>query len=698
MTLPITEQVLVSTRQEVATQDLNAISTLLYQINRDFNVNVLSAQSTIINGMKVTWDSGNPSIIDVGAGVCSFNNNADGFAGSLFFCTSASPGITSPNISNPRTDAIDIRYYEAAGDSQTRNFINNTGTVFSQATNTKTISKYDDIVVTPGTASISHPPPSIPSGYVRLATFDVAAGAGSPVVSNITYLMPFLGDEQSWPVGQFPNTFDQEKFLSLKDAISAIRAQISAIIGADTDRWSDVVPISLTKLAKGNSPFTKQGANLRMFDLDTHRSSYASGSLWPNNLNKQGLVVGRGVIGFPDGTFRINTEEKYFDFGSIYTPGFAGIVGTSQRTGFVDTFTSTPILGSSTFLKPNTRYAVFAIADHPNDTDFNIVASEIPFIKTGVSVQNVNSNTQIQATKTGAFASGFFPTTDRKTIVRVAMSPTGITYCGTGLDMQDVSTSSAPQRMSGTGSADEIGASIINDMPQLSSVTNNTIITVGAGKTAVLSGSDSNGSVYVIGGYAPGKSSGTPFSKYRYLGSFLTAVDGTIVPFEIVGEENIFSAPVPAYILTFNFNNRDSVTSIFTLDLAGLVPGTAKNAKLGVSFIPDRNTLSTNVDVYSYLIGYIGRDRDAVDSISSTGSGLYANIIASYANSTPTIFNPSFASSNNAELDVPLSQATFKTLFSTFSSGSNAAIGMKGWYSVHIKSFQENIFAEWARQ
>ncbi len=733
----------VSVNQEVLSSDLNDVSTYLHQLIKDFNVNVFqysqdggTTTGCIISGLKITWDSANPDEVTLGQGVGMFSiksepgtypppvTNPAGYNGSLFenWDPFELTGLAA-NASNPRIAAIDFRYREADSPNQvTRNFIQpgTPPTIVAQSTPVTTEPTFYDDVSFPqreftlklGTPAGSPMPPTLTDGYIRIATFTIPSGPSVviPTVggdgtapTTLVYSLPYIWNIQGWP--GTPNTFDQDDFKTLADSLGAIRAQLSAIIGADTDKWYDVPPASLTSLL-GNNTNVKVGADIRMFDIE-HKPVNGPAD-WTNGLNMKGIVVSRGKIGFPDGSVRINPQEKYLDFSRAvgttsgtpptYVPVFTDYNsgGTPQRLGTVDSFPVSQPGGSSSFLKVNTRYAVFATADHPG-TEFNVIASEIPFIEDGVAISN--SGAQITATKASpAFLRGFFP---NRTIVRIARAPISISANGQNLDLGNISTTSNPGRISGSGDKNEVGVyptdPLVHDQPKLTSVSNSVITTFAAGETVALDGNDSNGSVLVIGGYTPGNRTGTVFNKYRYLGSFMTDASGLIRPFEIVGEDNIFLKPTGyIYSLYFNFNGSTNATTTFTLDFAGFVPGTAKSAEL-VADIGADNVAMNGAANLGYCSAFVmfARDIDALNQLLVVGPAhmgdTYKRLFTWDANH--------YYYTRGITTPCAMSQSTMKTGIVAQSIVSMAdPKNYRGYFGVGIRSFKESIFDEWRRQ
>jgi hypothetical protein len=249
----IDTQVLVSVDQQLASSDVNNLSTYLYNIFRNFNINIFEQNSCIVNGLTQTWGGGgNPTVMTVSAGVAVFAL-AGNYKGSIFYW----PGtpaltITAADHTNPRIDGIDITYTEIPGNSQIRNFINpGTGIVTPTSTNTQTISTYS-MVITTGTPSGSPAPPAVPSGYVRLATYEVPSNSGGTItVTNQTTVLPLIWENQTFP--GTPNTANQSS--SLADSLASIRSQLNAIIGSTN--WFTVPPVNLTTLYSA-----KKGLNI----------------------------------------------------------------------------------------------------------------------------------------------------------------------------------------------------------------------------------------------------------------------------------------------------------------------------------------------------------------------------------------------------------------------------------------------------
>jgi hypothetical protein len=88
------------------------------------------------------------------------------------------------------------------------------------------------------------------------------------------------------------------------------------------------------------------------------------------------LLIGPGTIGFDDGDKRVNTTWKSLLFNQPFNPS---VTSVSVSEGRLDTATGA--------LEAYSSYAIFAIANHPSAsyTDWNIVASKIPFVKSVVT-------------------------------------------------------------------------------------------------------------------------------------------------------------------------------------------------------------------------------------------------------------------------------------------------------------------------
>lgn len=257
----------VSQKQEVISEDLNKISSYLHQIIKDFHIQAFqgtqSASSSgiaspnpgcIINGCTVTLSSGGSPTVSVASGLVLFSPPVDGtagdnYSGSLCLLAGGAPvGSISVPASGYRTCyAIDILYAESTDLLTTqRNFYNTVNDTVSPSLTPVTTLPTVYVILTAGTptATPTTPPePSLTNGYTRLSTFWVDT-AGT--LSNLTYLLPYIWNIQGWP--GTANTFENTNIKTLADSLSAMRAQLSAIIGAPTAKWYDVIPVTLYDL------------------------------------------------------------------------------------------------------------------------------------------------------------------------------------------------------------------------------------------------------------------------------------------------------------------------------------------------------------------------------------------------------------------------------------------------------------------
>lgn len=695
-----TQQVYIQTRENVSSGDINAVGGLALQVSKDFNKAVFQQVDSIVNGLQIVAP-GSPTTgsVTIKSGNAFYNSpnttTSVPFAnpaislslkGSVINIPSdeAQP-ITTPHATLDRIDAIDIRYTENQDTPASRAFVQTDGSIVTSTVNTKTTSNVpltgvagSVITYTQGTPGVSPTPPAVPSGYIRLSTIYVHAGLVYNITQpDITESLPRIWEQQNFPnnaanplVTPGPNQPDQS--VSLADSLSALRYQLNAIIGLTN--WYNAPETNLHEIAFGQSGFIKNGASIRMFDID--QKALIPPSDWTSGLSAKGIVVGRGVIGFPDGTIRRNSSEKYLDFANSYAPGFSGLSTSSQPIGFVDTFpTSQP---STSFLKASTRYAVFAIADHTG-SDFNIVASEIPFVSSGVTL-SLTANNTVTAGGTFTNASGDVVFHPDRTLVRMALAKQAITqFSGTNtLDLGNPSSFATPGRFTGSGnSSARIGQAFPNgdtgvlDEPQLTSASSSTLVTKGFGLTAPLSGGGSNGSVFVIGGYKPEN-----FSRFRYLGSFLTDTDGLVYPFKVEGAKNIFVDPFIFLSKTYTFQASDVSTHTMTLDTAGIVPGTAQSLKLSVLW---SNALSngSGLDVQ-------GNIKRTVFTSGSPQSIL--RLLLDGVNGMGAL---------DEQRDLPIYQSTLNMNFKK----NNVVLGdYPTTLSLVLNSFDEDIYDEWRRQ
>ncbi len=249
-----------SQTQEVISADLNNISKYLHQIIKDFNLNVFGNQygtvagdvqsGCIVNGMTVTSTNASSVVIAPGLFIYSaYPDNSTDFSLSHYSGTVvnfAGTTITAPVPgANSWIVGIDIPFVETPNTSLVyRNFYNPTSDqVINQATAVDTLPTIGTIQTNQGGASITPLPPPIPTGYTRLATLRVYS---TGVVTEITYMLPFIWTLQNWPGG---TPGDTSKILTLNDSLAAIRYQLNQVITANNlGNWNSTVPISLNQL------------------------------------------------------------------------------------------------------------------------------------------------------------------------------------------------------------------------------------------------------------------------------------------------------------------------------------------------------------------------------------------------------------------------------------------------------------------
>jgi len=241
--------------EEVISKDLNDISTYLHQIIKDFNINVFQGQQIgsqpgcIISGCKVNLVSGTYPYVDVGPGLLMFSVPASDSTDMLNFSGSLYPledtvvpfgTISLAPSGGTVTYAIDVRYVEVLDQNlSTRN-------VYSPVTKTSGPTLVSATTLNDSTSdySVIFSVASQPiAGYARLGTFTVDDSGN---LSDFNYTLPFIWNIQNWP--GVPNTFDLTLTKTLADSLSAIRAQLAAIVGP-TSKWYTVPPTDIDTAA-----------------------------------------------------------------------------------------------------------------------------------------------------------------------------------------------------------------------------------------------------------------------------------------------------------------------------------------------------------------------------------------------------------------------------------------------------------------
>jgi hypothetical protein len=231
-----------SEAEEITSADLNNLSKYLHQIIKDFNVNVFQGQQSgaaypgcIINGLVVTLNSGVNPTVSVGPGMLLFSllstdpTDTNNYSGSIYAieADTAPTGAIKKPASGETLYAIDIQYNESLNPvTETRNSysdVSETGGPLAIST-----TSLNNVTSTLSMVLSTEPPKD---GYTRLCEFTVNS---SGTLSNLTYILPFIWNLQNWP--GTPHSANLDTTHTLADSLSAIRAEISAILGPSS-KW-----------------------------------------------------------------------------------------------------------------------------------------------------------------------------------------------------------------------------------------------------------------------------------------------------------------------------------------------------------------------------------------------------------------------------------------------------------------------------
>jgi len=244
--------------EEVTSQDLNSISTLVHQLAKDFNVNVFQGKQTgyaypgcILSGCKVSITPGAPASVVVSPGILMFSLDTDpkNYSGSLLQISST-PLSVQPPTSGVQQYFIDVTYTE--GLDPTLAYRN----VYSQVTQTsglQSIPTLTSSIQTPSTVVLSlQNEPSL--GYTRLGQFSLDSSGA--VYSAFTYALPFVWNVQNWP--GTPHASNLNTTMTLADSLSAIRAALAEILGPSS-KWYDA---PITDIQSSVSTITAMNAQI----------------------------------------------------------------------------------------------------------------------------------------------------------------------------------------------------------------------------------------------------------------------------------------------------------------------------------------------------------------------------------------------------------------------------------------------------
>jgi len=242
-------------------EDLNAISTYLHQILKDRNINLFQGQQSgyaypgcVINGCEISLtESGNSVGVSTGPGLLLFSSliDTENYSGTVVPVDTGSIGtLLFPASGSSVKYSIDIRYTEADETSSlpSRNFYHAPTDLVSAKNTSIYKTPVFEYVLTPGAETIGDPlnaqVGALEDGWNRLATFLVTSSGLYLGTGQLTYTIPYIWNLQSWPGTS--HSLNSATTLTLADTLSAIRAELSAIIGKTN--WYDKPSISLSEL------------------------------------------------------------------------------------------------------------------------------------------------------------------------------------------------------------------------------------------------------------------------------------------------------------------------------------------------------------------------------------------------------------------------------------------------------------------
>lgn len=274
------------------------------------------------------------------------------------------------------------------------------------------------------------------------------------------------------------------------------------------------------------------------------------------------IVVEPGIIGFADGSVRINQVQKILDFTQTFDPAIAT---ASKLTGALQTQQG----GSPTALEPFSHYAIFATADHAG-SDFNIVAVKIPFFRNVTGAAGPPGFYQYTLTTPGNFPA------NREFYVGQKIRATRTDY--TGPQYLTVNQNPAQTEFTQDSAiAPEVITSVIGN-----------VITTSLGSNVALTGF-TGGTLTAKNKFRPDPVLTGITNRYRLLG--LVSTEGTSAPNTLLRK---FIAEGDNVVLEMNGNvnlpggkiaNAGATSQGWNLDVANFAPVCVKDVKFIVSFV-----------------------------------------------------------------------------------------------------------------
>jgi len=255
LTNPNSSKVNFSKYQEVTYSDLNDVSTLLHNIVKDFNTQVInnptgaSPHTGLISGCGISLTSGPPYFVQIDPGVLLYNTGTlDSYTGTIVSIPGDTFSVTPP-VSGFDTYYLDINYSEIPDSVVPRN-------KFNTSTNLVVAHNFSVSTIPQILFSLVPSPSSGPaSGYFRFAQVSVY-----PTYAVAFYTVPKLWDMNGWP--GTANTFDSDQIKTFIDSVSAVKAQLQAVLGP-FNNWYSTPTTTLIGLATQLSTLFTNIGNVR---------------------------------------------------------------------------------------------------------------------------------------------------------------------------------------------------------------------------------------------------------------------------------------------------------------------------------------------------------------------------------------------------------------------------------------------------
>jgi len=185
-------RVKINTGQEFTSNDQNDQQKLRDQfindriLRRFFGDN--ASACFIADDCKVLSTGGMGIAIDIGLGFQYVSSESDADEPKfqpIYLAAQQAITVSTADPTNPRKDIVCIKANRVDAESESRYIMDGSLNIASQSVNTKSNDYYTHSYVV-GTPAGSPSEPAVPSGYVKIATIAVAAGAGSITQGNIT--------------------------------------------------------------------------------------------------------------------------------------------------------------------------------------------------------------------------------------------------------------------------------------------------------------------------------------------------------------------------------------------------------------------------------------------------------------------------------------------------------------------------------